>query len=538
MIIFLNFVDVISIIPIAGWLFGIVHGPDARHLCVLLLLISGGIQFFILKRKPNSFLWKSLLKLFQETSKNTKKGYFFVGICFMWLTVICALKTFSGLYAMMDQGVYNQLMWTLGNGFGFQGTTELQGNHFAVHFSPTLVLIWPISAILQYHPIAIALVSTISIWIGVLAWPRIVSSIPGISTESKNTITFGILVFAALFDPFWANSLWGFYESNLAFAFLSWGYAFYLQDKLWLSFVFFYLTAFTKELYLLDMAFLMFGISFIEKTKIKKLSSIFSAIFFLIVFFAYQSWTKNQINHKDFFKTFYAYLGAETLPEFIKYLVLNPTSVAINWWNQLGKQGGWFFPISTLLTMGFSPIFLFKKNKFKLSWLAISLIPSFFAAFFESTGGSQNFGVHYTMIFWPTLLLLSIPGFEYKSFGIPNFPLLLCIFLSILGGGQDYLKIARRNLQEIQKRKTFFEYERQIMPDESVMADHIGINLTARRFVGGTSHQLHFPNGCPNWIIIENDKVKTTLDKIKAKCTSNYMTVWSESGFTGLKELK
>jgi hypothetical protein len=537
--------DTLAALPILAWAFGLIHGPDARHAFLTFLLLSGGIQFYILKRKPDSWGWQMLTHFLEklETSVKWRTGFFLLGA--IASTVMCGLKALSGHFMAFDQGIFSQILWSLGHGQGFRSTIETPGNHLLVHFSPTLALSLPISAALNYHPLALVLTASLCLWGGGYAWLKIIQIHPMISGENRSKLEAGTVLILVFFDSIWANLQWGFHEAHLAFLFLSWAFYFILSEQTVMAILFLFFTALSKEAYLLDVSMLALALGFFGK-KIRRAPYVLLSALCMVGFVIYGKWAKAQLAGlpstfprdylTDLFSTYFGYLGVSNVKELIIEAIQHPFQIASLWWNQNGANGGALFPVFLLVTFGFAPILSLRtihKQSIKQLALGATLIPSFFMILLSNNAKLSDYGLQYVLVLWPTLFVISLTGFQLKFFKVALAPLYLAIIINIWSGGLDYLKLSKASFREMLYRKDYLSALNQIKPNESVLTDDIGLQLANRMTIQSPPRLHFFTDLCPDWIVSEETKSTPTLALVKSNCNKVYKLTFSANGMDG-----
>jgi len=539
---FFGFLECFGLASLCLWFFGLFHGPDAKHVFLFFFLLSGGLQYFAFKRVPESWLWKRFFAVLQnlENSSRLRNLVFLSAVSIS--TVLFIMKTFAGRYMMFDQGIFNQIMWSIGNGLGFHTTIEAPGNHFLVHLSPTLFFAWPISALFHHHPVGLVLVSSLCVWGGLYAWLMITRIHPLLENALRSKIETGVLLLVLFFDSTWTNLSWGFHESHLAFLFLSWGYYFFLKNRSWISLLLFAFTALSKEQYLLDMAFLGFALALIDrKSKWRYLA--FSA-FVLSVFGFYRQWNRSQLlliesslpegYLLDFFKHYFDYLGVAGVGDLIKKAITDPVGLFRLWIENRLQDGSWFFPLGLGLTFGFG--FLVKQGKTAL--LSLAMLPGFLIIYLAKEAKLQDHGFQYVMILWPTLFVLSLPGFAITRFRVTAFHLYIAVIVCFWSGGIDYWKTFRSTIRDAYLQKELLIKVSEIDPEESVWSDRLISTMANRRVVQSPPFVHYFKDRCPDWVIGSESETVLWLNDLKSKCSAEYLNAWSTSGTVGYHRVK
>ncbi len=538
----MNLLDLTSLISLSAWLLTIFDASSSRKMYFILFLTSGGIQFFLQKKSPDSFLWMKVRLFMNHLSDSSRFRLLFFWFGLFFTGIFPILRTLAGNHTVYDHGIYNQIMWSLGHGFGFIDTIDPTLNHMLIHFSPTLITAWPISALLNYHPIGLVITASVATWGGIYAWLKTIRIHPDLEDSIRGKLEAGVLILAFFFPSFWSNFKWSFHESHLAFLFLSWGYYFLVKESIVWANVFFILTGLSKEIYLLDMAFLQFGLMIIWKKKHQKWVSLILAILFIALFLGYDHWVKI-VKSKiaalhpewptiDFFQQYFGHYDVKSLSNLAVKALTNPIQCFSNWWTVSKDIGSWSFPIMLLVAFGFAPIqsvLSWKKNRYVITILA--MIPSFAIIILERSGKLHRFGNHYVTILWPTLFFVSIYGFKKDIFRIKNGLMYLAIITAMLGVGGDYYYDARMDLKKIHSRKPMFEKLNQIKPEDSVMAFYIGLNLSQRRYLAEPPFTFSLPNPCPDWLFLLRNESESVLREVSKSCSCRFDLNFQDSEF-------
>jgi uncharacterized membrane protein len=449
---------------------------------------------------------------------------------------------------MFDQGIFNQIMWSLTHGHGFRSTIEVPGNHLLVHFSPTLILVAPWVALLRFHPLALVMISVVCTWGSVLAWMAIVRKHPDVLEENRPFLEVLVLAMGAFFDSFWANLHWGFHEAHLAMLAVSWGLYFWICNKDKIAILLLCLGALCKEIYLLDIALLFIAMAWVRRAR--RWNYLVLSIALILVFFAYSKWNSEQVAQLpfvipkgyliDFFKHHYGYLGVTSIADLVKSSFLRPTELLTLWWTRVGVSGRWWFPLSVFAAFGFA-FFMGgwrkKRSAESYRWLVLGVVPSFATILLAEDGKLSDFGFQYVLLLWPVLFFVSVPGFQASPWGIRYLPAWVAILVSFWSGGNDYWKMARHGFLDYLARRPFLTELEKVKPAESVLSDQMGQTLSARYVVQSPPHLQFFEGFCPDWIISTSEQFAPDIKLVRSKCRSEYSFRFEASGMVGYKKL-
>jgi uncharacterized membrane protein len=538
----MNLLDLLAILPVFAWLITELGAAPSRRLFFVFFLLSGAIQYYRQHKNPDSLLWKPVLAFLDRLSNSPalRMRAFWFGLFFTAIFPI--LRTFAGNHTIYDHGIYNQMMWSLGHGLGMTNTIEPTLKHSLIHFSPTLIAAWPISALFNYHPVGLVVTASLATWGGIYAWLKIVRHHPDLEDSIRGKLEAGVLILAFFFPSFWSNFKWSFHESHLAFLFLSWGYYFLIRESFVWANLLWILTGLSKEGYWLDMAFLQIALIWIWKKRHEKWISFSLAGLMFGAFLAYSHWVKVETAKlislhpnwpiNDYFYQYFGHFGVKSLPALLIHAVTHPIDFLSKWWPVSWETGSWSFPIMLLVTFGFALIpslLSWRTNRYAITILAI--IPSFAIIFLERSGKFHRFGAHYVTILWPTLFLVSLYGFKKEIFRIKNGLMYLAIITAMLGVGGDYYYDARMDLKKIQSRAPLFDQLKQIQPEDSVMAYQIAINLSHRRYIVERPYTFALPNPCPDWIFLLRTESASVLNQVSQSCKCGYDLNFQDSEF-------
>src|SRR3989338_10976452 len=148
-----------------------------------------------------------------------------------------------------DMGIFVQNMWNTSRGRIMQNTLEELPNHFAIHWSPFLLLLAPLYRIIE-SPYTLLIIQTTAIAIG--AWPLYL-----LANKVLQSSRWSLFIAAAylLYPPLqWVNT-YDFHEIAFLPTFLLSAIYFLSNGRTKLSALFFILAASTKEDAILIVAF-------------------------------------------------------------------------------------------------------------------------------------------------------------------------------------------------------------------------------------------------------------------------------------------
>ncbi len=139
-----------------------------------------------------------------------------------------------------DMGIFDQLFWNTVNGNFMQGTLEEIPNHFGIHFSPTLLLLVPLYALIQ-SPYTLLFTQTIALAAGIFPLFSIASR--RLPRPFPMVLSIGYLLSPALH---WVAT-YDFHEIAFFIPLLLFAWDFMEKEKFIPASVFFTLAAGTKE---------------------------------------------------------------------------------------------------------------------------------------------------------------------------------------------------------------------------------------------------------------------------------------------------
>jgi hypothetical protein len=240
----------------------------------------------------------------------------------------------------------------------------------------------------------------------------------------------------------------------------------------------------------------------------------------------------------DLFKHQFGYFGVNGLAALLIEVLRDPIHVIRLWWLNSGSQGSIWLVVQVLAAVGFSPL-LRKWGRpgqgSQFGWVAFGLVPSGLAILMSSHKEVHDWGFHYVLILWPTLVFLSMGGWCREYIKIKTFPAMVALVFCVWLGGLDYLKSAKQGLVDYGSRRTLMGLLSTIPESDSVWTDEVGHFVAARKVIQTPPYQHFFVNKCPDWIVVAEMDQEARLKQISDSCPHQYRLSFFESGIVGIK---
>jgi uncharacterized membrane protein len=472
------------------------HGADPRRAAILLGI---ALSLFPVLR-IRSWALAGARWVWEGLASSRRARWFVLGCACIWAAALGVLQAYALRYPLYDVGIFQQILWNLAHGHGFGSTLSGTGNFLLDHFSPSLVLLTPFYWVTASWPAILPLLQALLIFGGVAAWLWLAESLPDLELQGR--LAAGVLVFALGFDSLWGNLRWGFHETSIAFAALSWAFAllFGAQPRLRngvLIFLLFVVSAGSKEILLLDTA-AAFGI-WAWRDRDRPLASTWLLLCGFAVAGVFVSFERASAPlKKNYFERYYAYLGGD-IGAFAHTLFLEPGRVL----DAIGAKEILLYLKNVFLPFLALPLAWISWDRSRALWL-VAIIPSFASAFLSTVGWLRIPSYHYVLELWPVLACLTILALaRLKSRGW----IIAWALLSLILLDQDPWNQMREYARDAFRASELRARIASVPGDVSVSADELaGPWIANRESVSRWPDLSLFPNGCPDWVILKGDE--------------------------------
>jgi len=532
-----SFVDLWVLLFTWVWLMGGIHwddriflkyGADSRRAA----LIAAAFLFFVLPRsRTRSYVLRACgwvwLKL--SSDRRNRRSILMMGFC--WAALLGVMQAHALRFPLYDVGIFQQILWSLTNGHGFNSTISGAGNFLQDHLSLSLVLLVPLFKLVQSFPSTLAVVHPSLIFCGVLAWVHLAERMPNVSEKVRGRLAAGVTLFALGFDSLWGNLRWGFHENSIYFFAMSWALALIFTGenssvvregvksrgtRALLIVLLLFISALSKEILLLDVAFISLAWATLlwkERKSVGVIGLIVFAVVLLGVFIGYEK-MPHPVD-KNYFGRYYSYLGYD-LNGFAKTLITAPLKIVEN------VGAGELFKYFKLVFLPwlFLPLLLLRV-KDRRRWFLAGIIPSFMSAAIATYSPLRNSGYHYVLELWPVLAVLTLIALAQWQDRLNGKIIGLWVLLAWISLDQDPWNQMREFSKEARNRNEVRLAFATIPEDQSVVADEMAGPWVANRvYVARWPNLDLMPNRCPAWLVLRQLPVESlpAVDEILARC--------------------
>lgn len=471
------------------------HAADLRRAGILLALLLAWLVP-ILRTKS---VWLRATYWFWGALKSRRFRWSVWGAAFGVALLLGVLQGLALRFPLWDVGLYHQVVWAVAHGHGFVSTISGAGNYLLDHLSLSYVLLVPIFWFTGSSALTLPVVHAGLVMCGIAAWIWLAEQ-QDRKNRGDGTLPAAAVLFGLVFDSLWGNLRWGFHDTAIAFAALSWAYAFLFSGqalgkwKTALVFALFMVTAAAKEILLLDvaMALGLWGVQ--RKSARKRLWLTALCLVFVFVWF-------EKIPHpavKNYFDKYYSYLG-HGLGGFAQTLLTHPWLVV----QKVGaRELGRYF-LTVFLPWLFLPLWLLKTDRKKGVWLVV-LLPSLLSAAIATYPPLRRSGFHYVCELWPILAVLTIVQIAALSSETKQKKVAAAwALLALLAWDHDPIGLIREYGLEAWTQTGARTLLGDLPVKDSVVADELAGPWVANRLEVMRWPELETWNGqCPMWIVV------------------------------------
>jgi hypothetical protein len=496
------------------------HGADPRRAA----LIIGGLGAWLWPAFRERSLWVGLARRSWAWLETRRGRRIALGSGFALACAIGVLQALALRVPLYDVGLFHQVLWSLAHGHGFVSTISGAGNFLLDHLSPSLALLVPAYWVSGSSPLALAILHPALVFTGAAAWvscaERWAEPAPG--REARPWLPAAATAFALFFDSLWGNLRWGFHENAIAFAALSWAFAWLMspgtaeQGRLarWLPLALFCVAAGSKEILLVDVALALAAWSVIVSRRDRlfaiKLVLLAAALLAAFVWFEKMPHPAD----KNYFDRYYSYLG-RGLGSFFKTLLLSPWVVVEN----VGARELLKYFLTVFMPWLFLPLWLLfatmRERATSALWIA-AILPSLASAALATYTPLRGNGFHYVLELWPALAGLTVvalarmpaPGARRWAIAWAGLAALAWSHdpigaLREYGRGAIEVGPVRRALSEIPSQ-------------DAVLADELaGPWVASRLQVARWPTVANLEGGrCPRWVVLRSEAQRELTRKI------------------------
>lgn len=484
--------DALTLALLGIWLGALLpHGADPRRAAILVALLGAALGV------RGSRVLSAARALARALGTPRGAGRALAA----WLVLTGALGALQALalrVPLWDVGIFHQIIWSLSQGHGFVSTVSGAGNFLADHFSPALALLTPVFQLTRSSPLTLPVAEPMLLASGGLAWLWLARRLSGTGMSALPAAT---LVFFLFFDSLWGNLRWGFHETSLSFAFLSWAVALLLAEpsrKRPAIAALLLATALTKETGLLSAAMGFAALARLDREGSRSSRALWLGISVALMgaFVAYQG-----LPHpagKNYFIRYYSYFGP-TLGEFARGLALRP-------WEAVRAVG---------------PLELLRYGKtLLLPWLALPLIglwtlrgrdrerfasvllialPSAASAALATYAPLRDPGFHYVLEIWPVFAGLTL--LALARLGRPQVTWAWAL-LALLSWDHDPVAQLREYASGARARTPFRSVLAEIPGQDRVQADELAGPWVASRLEITRRPDPLLSGMQPDWLVL------------------------------------
>ncbi len=312
------------------------------------------------------------------------------------LSILSLLKYYNLLYNQLDLAIFTNILYNLKDSFSL--FSSIQGHSYlGDHITPIIILLIPLFTIAP-HAITLLLIQTIILAGTSFAVYYLVKTF--LTTRELNGRIYDqlplIIALLYLINPLiWNTNLFEFHIIIFAPILIFLTFIFYWQNK----FTPFILSLLGTCLVREDMALIVLMISIIAWIDKKPWKYRIAPFIIGIIYFSFTFWLLSQNTGGNFrFFIYYSWLG-DSVVKIIKNIFLHPEI----WIKHIVSLGTTDMLVGLLFPFLFLPL---RKPKY----LLLSLFPLGQFLFTQSGGSNLIVQTHYSMLFFPALLIASIDG--------------------------------------------------------------------------------------------------------------------------------
>lgn len=503
--------DFLILASLGIWIFGgislgghlyLKHGADLRRGGIILGF--SGAYFF-----PQVCLKSYSLRWVFAFGHALEKSVFRWTVLFLVMGFASALAVFQTLalrVPLYDVGIFHQILWSLSHGLGFFSSISKAGNFLHDHFSPSLALFLPFFKLSGESPYFLPVVQSILIFGGGAAWIYLAERVPCVTSDFRSKLAAGTTVFILGFDSLWGNLRWGFHENAIAFFSWSWAIALYFSEegnKNWaltkqgLVWVLLLVTAFSKEILLPDISFMLWVWVFQKKTSFKgfRLAGVVLAVALLWGFILFE-----RMPHpadKNYFDRYYSYLGNDVSGIF--HSIFQAPKLVLENIGMVELCRYFWVVFSPWL---FLPLLGSMAGKGKRNFWLLAIVPSFASAALSSFPLLRRSNFHYVLELWPILAGMTVVYLAQKR---SEKLVWAWALFSLLRWDHDPIQDFREYGRKVQTAGEVRNFFRSIPRDAAVAADDLaGPWVASRKNISRWPDLSLLPGQCPDYIILHN----------------------------------
>lgn len=504
------------------------YGVDTRRVATGLLVVGNFVPWL----RQRSLLITGCRGILQRLlDSGPRRVVLAIGFAIACLSALS--QTFAFRFPLYDVGLYHQVIWGVAHGHGFVSTISGAGNYLGDHFSLSYILLAPFFWLSGSAPYTLPIMHCVLTFLGIGAWLFLAERLPGVAPVTRGRLARATLLFAIGFDSLWGNLFWGFHDTAIGFAALSWALALYFvydQGAVKCSkAVFagilglFAVAAFAKETFLLDGCLAMVVMAAAhrrDRSRWRMLTYGSLSILFLSFFILFELMPHPA--DKNYFARYYSYLG-NTLPAFVMTLLLRPWVV----FQTIGAGELLRFFLTVFAPFLLLPLgwVVWSRDAWRSrrllrspGWWLLVIGPGFLSLAVSLHGDLRGNHFHYVIALWPvlaTLTILALGQWDERPVGWGRYRLsTLWFLLAWLMLGRDPLMNIHKSLGGISLNASSHRFFSNIPAQDSLSADEMAGPWAANRLAVTRWPELAIFNGqCPQWIALRRESQERAFDK-------------------------
>ncbi len=547
------------------------HGPDLRRV----MLGVAGLAALAWPELRARSIWLRMGFGFWRWLETRRGRWAALGVGCLLACVIGVLQALALRYTMYDVGLYHQVFWAVSQGHGFLSTISGAGNYLLDHLSVSYALFAPLFSLTGGSPLVLPVLQPLLIFSGVAAWVWLAERLP---SRWPETLAAAATLFGLTFDSLWGNLRWGFHDTSIYFAAMSWAFALlwrfrvgasseldvlgggervsdraglharagaHLFDETdqgrsseallntsrtpaWMVPVVLALicvAAGSKEIELLD-AGMFAGVWAFFEWKRGRRGWALGLVGFALSLFAVFVWFE-KLQHpadKNYFNRYYSYLGND-LGTFLRVLFLSPSKIV----EAVGAGALIGYGLTVFLPWLFQPLAWSRRRAWP--WLLV-ILPSLASAALSTDVSLRGRAFHYVLELWPILAVLTLAALARRESA--RWPIAWAM-LALLAWSHDPIG----NLREYGSQAAHASEVRarfaEVPSGDSVIADEqSGTWLANRLEVTRWASLIPWEGRCPQWAVLVGPDAEERMRQL-CGAQGRWDIVWRAGEWVGLR---